>query len=108
MNIVTHPVLGNLPQAENVAIYFKGKKILARDGQTVAAALISNGIYQFGHSRNLAQSRGLYCGNGRCQSCLVTIDGINHIRSCQTLVRDGMVIETAEGDPDVRSDAHEN
>lgn len=102
--IVNHPVIGDLSQAETVLIYFEGDELLVRKGQTVAAALMANEIYRFGSSRKLNQPRGLYCGNGRCHSCLMTIDGVEHVRSCSTLVRDGMVITKSDCDPDVRRD----
>lgn len=95
-------------QNKLVTIYFEGASFLAREGQTVAAALMENGIYKFGQSRNLSQARGLYCAKGRCQSCLVTIDGVEHVRSCITLVRDGMIIKQSTGDLDVRRDSNEN
>jgi sarcosine oxidase subunit alpha len=101
MNIESHPVFGNIPEGEPVRIIFEGQEYLARRGMTVAAALMANGIYKLGQSRNLSQARGLYCGSGRCQSCLMTIDGVEHVRSCITIVRDGMVIKQSIGDPDV-------
>ncbi len=105
--IENHPVFGDLTSTKTVTIYFEGSKLPAREGQTVAAALMANGIYKFGHSRKLSQPRGMFCGNGRCQSCLVTIDGVEHVRSCRTLVRDGMIIQPCTSDPDVRRDHHE-
>ena len=101
MNIEKHPVFGGPPKGSPVTIYFEGREFRAREGQTVAAALMANGIYKLGQSRNLSQARGLYCGSGRCQSCLMTIDGVEHVRSCITIVRDGMVIKQSIGDPDV-------
>jgi sarcosine oxidase, subunit alpha len=108
MDIVNHPVLGGLPEGRTVTIDFEGKKLSAREGQTIASALMANGVYTLGHSRKLSQPRGVYCGNGRCQSCLMTIDGVEHVRSCSTLVRDGMTVKQSTGDPDVRRDPHEN
>ncbi|MDF2873454.1 MAG: sarcosine oxidase subunit alpha [Sporomusa sp.] len=108
MDIHNHAILGALPLVKNVTIYFEGTRLLARAGQTVASALMANDIYAFGHSRNLSQARGFYCGNGRCQSCLVTVDGVEHVKSCSTLVREGMVITKCAGDPDVRRDLHAN
>ena len=43
MDIIDHPILGKLTTKKNVTIYFEGKKLLARDGITVAAALMSEG-----------------------------------------------------------------
>ncbi|MEN6414267.1 MAG: (2Fe-2S)-binding protein [Veillonellales bacterium] len=108
MEIVKHPVLGEMPKVKTVTIYFEGTPIVAREGQTVASALMSNGIYKLGHSRNSSQARGLYCGSGRCQSCLMSINGVDHVRSCKTLVREGMVVKQCTGDPDVRRDRHED
>lgn len=92
MEVVQHPILGQLPKARTVTIYFNGTPLLAREGQTVAAALMAHGIYKLGQSRTLSQARGLYCGSGRCQSCLMTINGVDHERSCRTLVKEGMVV----------------
>jgi sarcosine oxidase subunit alpha len=108
MDIIDHPILGKLTPKENVTIYFEGKKISVRDGLTVAAALIANGVYAFGHSRNLSQARGLYCANGRCQSCLLTIDGVERVRSCNILVRDGMIVKQSTRDPDLRGGSNDN
>ena len=108
MEIANHPVLGILPQDETITIYFEGKELKAREGQTVAGALMAKGVYKFGHSRNLSQARGLYCANGRCQSCLLTIDGVEHVRSCITLVQDGMSIQLSTGDLDVGRNINEN
>jgi sarcosine oxidase subunit alpha len=108
MDIVDHPILGKLVAPKHVTIYFEDKKICAREGITVAAALIAEGVYAPGHSRNLAQARGMYCANGRCQSCLVTVDGVERVRSCHTLVRDGMTITPSPRDPDLTGDSHDN
>jgi sarcosine oxidase subunit alpha len=108
MDIINHPVLGTLTTQKRISIYFEGKKLSVREGLTVAAALIANGVYTFGHSRNLSQARGLYCANGRCQSCLMTIDGVARVRSCSTLVRDGMTVKQSTRDPDLRGDSHDN
>jgi D-hydroxyproline dehydrogenase subunit gamma len=38
--------------------------------------------------------RGPLCGMGICFECRVTIDGIPHSPSCQTLCRAGMEVRT--------------
>ena len=107
MDVVDHPVLGTLPEQRRLTIYFEGNALQVPEGLTVAAALMSHGIYKLGHSRNLSQPRGLYCGHGRCQSCLVTIDGLGRAQSCITLVRDGMKIAQSTSDPDLKSDSND-
>ena len=108
MEIVNHNVFGEMPKVKIITIIFEGKSVLARVGQTVASALMANGVHELGHSRNLSQPRGVYCGNGRCQSCLMTIDGVEHVRSCKTLVKEGMIVKKCVGVPDVRRDLYEN
>lgn len=101
MHISSHPVLRK-PFKEQVTFYFNGEPLTAWKGQTVAAALIANGIKEFGKSRKLQQSRGLFCANGRCCSCFVTIDQLDHVLSCMTLVAEGMSVYPNLTDPDVR------
>lgn len=102
MDILEHPVLGQLPQQEKIMFYFEGQALAARPGQTIAAALIGNGVFNFGHSRNLVKPRGLFCANGRCCSCYMTVNDVEHVRTCVTLVEEGMRIRRNSSDPDVR------
>lgn len=106
MEIINHPVLGELTDAEQISIYFEGQELKARRGQTVASALINAGVYKFGHSRKLVQPRGLFCANGRCCSCFMTVNGQEHVRTCMTVVEQDMQIKRNTGDPDVRRGTH--
>ena len=47
-----------------------------RAEQTVASALLGKGVNKLGHSRKLAQARGVFCGNGRCQLSLIILTGL--------------------------------
>ncbi len=107
MDILEHPVLGKLPEEEKITIFFEGEAITARRGQTIASALIGNGVYDFGNSRNLVKPRGLFCSNGRCCSCYMTVNDVEHIRTCVTLVEEGMRIKRNTSDPDVRREPDE-
>jgi sarcosine oxidase subunit alpha len=62
-------------------------------GETVAAVLIASGKRVFSYAPD-GSPRSYSCGIGRCFSCLVTIDGIKNVRTCCTLAREGMQIET--------------
>ncbi|MEW9671634.1 (2Fe-2S)-binding protein [Ammoniphilus sp. 3BR4] len=108
MEISNHPILGKRPGGHHVTITFEGKSLQARENQTVASALMSQGIYKLGQSRKMAQARGLFCANGRCCSCFMTIDGQEHVRACMTQVKEGMRIRMNMGDPDVGRDSNEN
>lgn len=108
MHISNHPVLDHHFK-EKVTFYFDDQRLTAWKGQTVAAALIANGVKELGKSRKLQQSRGLFCANGRCCSCFVTIDHLDHVLSCMTLVEEGMKVYSNMSDPNVRrGEASEN
>lgn len=101
MQIKEHPILEDKFKNE-ITFYFNDQALTAREGQTIAAALLANGFKQLGFSRKLRQPRGMFCARGRCVSCLVTVDELEHVLSCQTLVEEGMNIYTNHDDPDVR------
>lgn len=105
MQIWDHPVLGETSK-EEITLYFEGEPLKARKGQIVAAALMANGIKKLGVSRKLRQSRGLFCANGRCCSCFMTVNGLDHVLTCMTLAEEGMRISINNGDPDVRRDSN--
>ena len=47
MRVEKHPILGDQPEAKMVTIIVDGKKIQAREGEMVAAALTAAGIRTF-------------------------------------------------------------
>ncbi|HLR66803.1 MAG TPA: (2Fe-2S)-binding protein [Virgibacillus sp.] len=107
MHITNHPILKE-KLTEEVSFYFNNNYLKAKKGQTVATALMANGIRKFGVSRKLLQARGLYCANGRCMSCFVTINGLDHVVSCQTLIEEDMHIFSNDSDPDIRGERNES
>ena len=83
--------------AANVTLTVDGKAVNARAGDTVAAALLANGI---DHCRTTPVSgapRAPYCLMGVCFDCLVTIDGVGSRQACLVPVHDGMKVETQQG-----------
>jgi thioredoxin reductase len=73
----------------NVTINLDGKPIAARAGESLAAALVGAGVRTFRQTHNGAR-RGIFCGMGVCQDCLVEIDGETNQRACMAKVVDGM------------------
>jgi sarcosine oxidase subunit alpha len=74
-----------------------GKSIRARPGDTVAAAMLANGV---DHCRTTPVSgtpRAPYCLMGVCFDCLVTIDGVGSRQACLVPVREGMQVQTQVG-----------
>jgi thioredoxin reductase len=69
----------------NIAVTFEGTEYTARAGESLAAALIAGGVKHFRETRSGA-CRGIFCGMGVCQECLVEIDGRPNQRACMTKV----------------------
>jgi len=78
--------------ADRLTFTFEGKRIEARKGETVAAALTAAGILSLRRIRSGGE-RGLFCGMGVCQDCLVQINGTPSRRACMTKVESGMQVE---------------
>ena len=74
-----------------------GKPVEARAGQTVAAVLLANGQDTWRTTRLHDRPRGIFCGIGACQDCLITINGLPDIRACQRTVAPGDTITTQQG-----------
>jgi len=78
-----------------LAVSLNGKAFTVPAGTTVAAAVLIAGQSSFRRSVS-GQPRGPLCGMGICFECRVTVDGVRHVKSCQTLCRQGMQIDTDE------------
>ncbi len=84
---MTHPA----PDPKTSTMTVDGRHIGFLQGQSVASALLSNGIYMFRQSPNQAAPRGAFCLMGACQECAILIDG--HMRrACQTKAAPGLKI----------------
>ncbi|MBE7219275.1 MAG: (2Fe-2S)-binding protein [Caulobacteraceae bacterium] len=76
---------------EDVTITFDGRAIPARVGESLAAALTAAGVTTFRTTRS-DQPRGLFCGMGVCQDCLVEVDGRPNQRACMIKVAGPMTV----------------
>jgi predicted molibdopterin-dependent oxidoreductase YjgC len=83
--------------AASVALTIDGKAIAARQGDTVAAALMAAGIPHCRTTPVTQSTRAPYCLMGVCFECLVTIDGVGSRQACLVPVRQGMQVETQLG-----------
>ena len=68
-----------------VTLDFEGQQVAAIPGESIAAALTRAGIRGLRITRSGA-ARGMFCGMGVCQDCLVEVDGIANRRACMTKV----------------------
>lgn len=95
--VIDHPILGELPAARDVTFTLDGRKLTGRAGETIAAALVANGINTFRTMPDTGEPRGVFCGVGRCTDCLMTVDGELNVRACVVLAREGQQIKTQQG-----------
>jgi D-hydroxyproline dehydrogenase subunit gamma len=80
-----------------VTLKIEGQHVEAREGDTVAAAMLAA---DFIHCRTTPVSgapRAPYCMMGVCFECLVTIDGVGNRQACLVHVREGMTVERQQG-----------
>jgi len=80
-----------------VTIHLDGEPVTARDGDTVAAAMLA---IDAGHTRTTPVSgapRLPFCMMGVCFDCLMEIDGVPNKQACLIRVRDGMQVRRQMG-----------
>ncbi len=97
MRVRKHPILGDLTEAKRVTIEIDGHPIEAREGEPILAAVYAHGFKICRTTAKRGDSRGLFCGLGRCTDCVMVVDGVPNVRTCVTPVRDGMRVETQKG-----------
>jgi len=78
--------------AERCAISVDGRPLTAEVGESLAVALLREGVLAFRASRS-GQHRAPLCAMGTCYECLVTVDG-RQVRACLEPVRAGMAVLT--------------
>lgn len=75
----------------SVQISFDGEQLEGRDGQSIGGILLASGHRTW---RTAAGSeRGIFCGIGICQDCVVTVNGTEGVRACQRTACDGDSVE---------------
>jgi len=87
-----------LARGPALEIEVDGQMLRAYDGETVAAALFAAGRQSLRRTSRLGEPRGVYCGMGVCFDCVMTVDGVPNVRTCQARVRAGMTVRTQIGD----------
>lgn len=84
-----------------ISFRFNDQSINAKPGQSVAAALTDAGLFELRGTVS-GRSRGIFCGMGVCQDCLVEIDGKANQRACMTKVQSGVSIRRQVALPELR------
>lgn len=78
--------------ASPVRIRFEGREIEAREGDSVAAALLAAGITPLRATPVSRAPRSPYCMMGVCFECLVEVDGRKSCQACMVTVAPGMEV----------------
>ena len=83
---------------QTITIRFDGQQVDAMAGESIAAALLRQGIVGFRSALDGTSRRGPYCGMGVCFDCRVQVSGPGAnglmVRSCITPVADGTDIRS--------------
>lgn len=81
---------------ENIELLVNGKTVRVAAGTTISTAVVLSGSAVCRTSPT-GELRGPLCGMGICFECRVTVNGIEHVRSCQVLCEPGMNVWTTAG-----------
>lgn len=95
--ISQHPILP-IPQRGDIEFFWQGQKLVAKQDETIASALIAQGVTIFGHHARDGAPQSLFCANGQCSQCMVLANGMP-VKSCIELVTPDMRVEPLEGLP---------
>ena len=83
--------------APTVRITVDGRDVGAREGDSVAAAMLAAGFVGCRTTPITGAPRAPFCMMGACFDCLVTVDGVGSRQGCMVAVREGMAIVTQRG-----------
>ncbi|MFE5430738.1 (2Fe-2S)-binding protein [Peribacillus simplex] len=94
--ILHHPVLGTLKAKKKIKFKFDNEIYLGYEDESIAAALLANGIRTLRYQEEAGTPRGIYCNIGHCFECRVTVDGAKGVRSCLTPIKEGMDVKSGK------------
>ena len=89
--------IANTLERRAVTLQVQGRPITAREGDTLAIALLNAGVTPFRQTPVSAQPRAPMCLMGVCFDCLVEVDGRQNVQSCMVEVSDGMQVRLPTG-----------
>ena len=84
--------LDNASQAASreVRFFWEGQEISARQGDTIAAALLAAGISHTRETPVSQSARAPFCMMGSCFECRVEVDGEHNVQACMRPVESGL------------------
>jgi len=106
MRVEDHAILGKMPEPQWVEFEFDGQTLQAIEGEPIAAALLAHGINIFRKTPKTGQPRGIFCAIGRCNDCVMTVNGVPNVRTCVEPVKAGMKVQSQIGNGQFPELAH--
>lgn len=93
MRIEEHPILEFEKERKKIHFTFNDRLVYGYEGDTIASALHALGVKGLSHSIKLNRPRGFYCAIGNCSSCHMIVDGVPNVKTCITLLKEGMDVK---------------
>jgi predicted molibdopterin-dependent oxidoreductase YjgC len=91
--VAEQPVrLRDVRRGRDLRFTFDGDPVVAKEGESIAAALLAAGRRTIRRTSRRGTPRGLFCAMGVCFDCVVTIDGESSARACVEPAAEGMVV----------------
>jgi D-hydroxyproline dehydrogenase subunit gamma len=75
-----------------LTLNINGSPVSVAQGTSVAAALLQAGVATRTSVSN--EPRSPLCAMGVCMECCATVNGIQHVRTCQVIAQPGMEVLT--------------
>lgn len=97
--IVHHPILGKRLDKDKITFTFNGETYTGYEHDTIASALLANGIRTLRHHEQSGTPRGIYCNIGHCFECRVTVNDVTNVRACLTPIEQNMIVTSSEQQP---------
>lgn len=97
LRIQEHPILKEFNKGKLVEFSFDGKTLEGYEGEPIAVALKANGVMTHRYTLKNHEPRGVFCAIGRCTDCVMIVNGKPNVRTCVTLLKEGMQVETQYG-----------
>ncbi|MDO9498892.1 (2Fe-2S)-binding protein [Falsiroseomonas sp.] len=86
-------------------IVWEGRDLPAREGESLAVALLAAGITSFRETPVTGAARGPLCLMGACFDCLVEVAGAQNMQACLVPVTPGLVAGIQHGARSFEEDA---
>jgi predicted molibdopterin-dependent oxidoreductase YjgC len=79
--------------SSEVQFYWEEHPVTARQGDTIAAALLATGIIHTRDTAVSASSRGPFCMMGSCFECRVEVNGELNVQACMRVIEPGISVK---------------